>query len=111
MKFNPGDPVWVRSYGAKRDDAIPAGEHAGIVVEETTWFINIFGILGYSVTLCQSSVTIFAAENRLRPRRDDYQQKKPLGSRADLDKSLLSIDIDELNLSEEQIKKLEEIAT
>lgn len=102
MKFNPNDPVWVKSLGARVPDCIPAGEHAGVVVAWYESFQTIYGIPGYIVILCQDYARIACAEHRLRPRRDDYQQHEPLGSRADLDKPASSPDFKEHSISVEE---------
>lgn len=83
--FKPGDPVWVKSLGPAMHDEIPAGEHAGVVEKYCDAFMRIFFIPGYEVELCEHRPShICAAEHRLRPRRDDYQQHEPLGSRSKL---------------------------
>lgn len=77
-KFKPGDPVWVRSNGSR---AAP-GEYAGVVtgVEE-------HGYYHVDIPACRHPLGCewTSHERFLRPRRDDYQQREPLGSRRDLD--------------------------
>lgn len=93
MKYNPGDPVWAFSDGSR----FPAGEYAGIVIGPTE---------GGEVLLADYRIDIpslpppkgdgwLLCQNRLRPRRDDYQQHEPLGS---MDKIDSTSDLNEAEL-------------
>jgi hypothetical protein len=92
-KFKAGDPVWAKHTETRR-------EYPAFIIQ----FLNIT-CPGHDAWLYELSIESFpgrwaCCESWLRPRRDDYQQHEPLGSRADLDKPA------RLNLSE---KSLEEI--
>lgn len=110
-KFKAGDPVWARSEG----DNAPSGEYKGIILyQEKGSLCFLHNRFEYRVEIegvpSPETRPWLICECYLRPRRDDYQQHEPLGSRKDLDKPLLSIDVADLNLSEERIRQLEELA-
>lgn len=107
-KFKAGDPVWVRSV----DEARPKGEYAGTVTLVTDVPCPLHEARIYGVEVPSVPISGYegwaVCEPFLRPRRDDYQQREPLGSRQDLDKPLISIYADEL--PDHVREKLEEIA-
>jgi hypothetical protein len=88
MKFNPGDPVWVKiteRYQGHLTKSLPLGEIAG-VVDGISSRRHISGYTLYDVTIPQGK--LWVVYYRLRPRRDDYQQHEPRSTRADLDRIL-----------------------
>lgn len=84
-KFSPGDPVWVHQIAGIESSAIfPPGEHAttilALVHDPAPWWLLI---QHYEIDLPHPANVrrVVAPEFALRPRRDDYQQHEPLGSR------------------------------
>lgn len=88
-KFKAGDPVWVLSVSTER----PTGEYAGVIIAVTDKLCTAHDAILYGVEIpfCPHPTGIAGwavCEPYLRPRRDDYQQHEPLGSKKDLDKIL-----------------------
>lgn len=91
MKFNPGDPVWVRSEG----DHCPRGELAGVISSffgkrptsryagDQHWRVQIAG-----VPCPYNDAGWVVPETLIRPRRDDYQQHEPRTTMRDVRDSL-----------------------
>lgn len=83
--YNPGDPVWARA-----SRLLPVGEHAAVVIERLDHFLSgCCGGVGYTLDVLNYPCSVpgkhwWACLCRLRPRRDDYQQHEPLGTRQDL---------------------------
>lgn len=77
-KFKPGDPVWAQTW--------PKGkEVAAVVVSIIAEKCSLGHWVYYLKDDLQSGE---GCEPYLRPRQDDYQQREPLGHKADLDKPL-----------------------
>jgi hypothetical protein len=82
-KFKAGDPVWVKHNETRR-------EYPAFIIQ----FLNII-CPGHGAWFYELSIEGFpgrwdCCEPWLRPRRDDYQQHEPLGSRADLTKPIMT---------------------
>lgn len=85
-KFKPGDPVWA---------TLANGGEVPAVID---W------IAPYAPYTCTEGHTVYnlrdgddvgdCCEPFIRPRRDDYQQHEPLGSRADLDNLIHQTDLE-----------------
>ena len=86
-KFKAGDLVWAWSDGTS---ASP-GEHAAQIIQPLDSLCPGHADHHYRVDVFDT-ISLFGGwiicESFLRPRRDDYQQREPLGSRKDLDKPL-----------------------
>ena len=82
MKFNPGDPVWVKVIPEDASFCYPGrmpepGEHAAIIVRAHPHRAGVFLIEGPDF---DARHTWYAERNRLRPRRDDDANPNALGS-------------------------------
>jgi hypothetical protein len=103
-KFKAGDPVWVKHTDTRR-------EYPAFIIK----FLNDI-CPGHNAWLYELSIEGFpgqwdSCEPWIRPRRDDYQQHEPLGSRADLTKPRSSIMTDKVfgEIVEIEIVKIEKV--
>lgn len=90
-KFSPGDPVWVHQIAGLPSSVLyPPGEHATTIIRLVTdrqpWW-NPADHYEIDLPRPADCRRVVAPEWALRPRRDDYQQHEPLGTRADLGKA------------------------
>lgn len=72
-KFKPGDPVWAQSNGKE----VPA-------IVDRLQLYTCDGCKGFRYDIIEHLGLVGACEIYLRPRRDDYQQHEPRGSREKL---------------------------
>jgi hypothetical protein len=76
VKFNLGDLVWIRSLGPPEDDPA-AGEYPGCIIGPAELWQIKPGFTGYRCEVPFDTKVWIVAGQRLRPRRDDYQQHEP----------------------------------
>lgn len=96
-KYNPGDPVWVRSLGQR----LPAGEHAAEIIDHcAARYCNYEDCYTLEVYNYPCIIPVLEIPGHwhvgsmyIRPRRDDYQQKEPLGSMSSIDQTTEIIDL------------------